>query len=90
MTTQQRPRLVNGTLAAMAEVGPAPYGLSEQELEVLYLLRNGLYIPQICDVLALPVRVVEGYVDSILEKMNALSKTEAAVRAIREGIFGRA
>jgi DNA-binding NarL/FixJ family response regulator len=33
---------------------------------------------------------VEAYVDSLLEKMNARSKTEAAVRAIREGIFGRA
>jgi DNA-binding NarL/FixJ family response regulator len=74
----------------MTEVGATPYGLSEQELEVLYLLRSGLYIPQICEALVLPVHVVEAYVDSLLEKMNARSKTEAAVRAIREGIFGRA
>jgi DNA-binding NarL/FixJ family response regulator len=87
MTTEVRPNLVLPRTVSVTEVGSIPYGLSEQELDVLFLLRNGLYEADIAEALDLHQAVVKEQVRSLLHKMNARSKTEAAVMAIREGIF---
>ena len=88
MTTGQRPRFVTPIPAISTTAAPA-YGLDVRELEVLFLIREGMYVPQIAEELALPQSVVEEHVSGLLLKMNARSKTEAAVMAIREGIFVR-
>lgn len=88
MTTGQRPRFVTPISAISTTAAPA-YGLDVRELEVLFLIREGMYVPQIAQELALPQSVVEEHVSGLLLKMNARSKTEAAVMAIREGIFVR-
>lgn len=66
-----------------------PYGLSEREFVVLQLLTEGLYDPQIAEVLDIPEDTVRSQVVSIVGKMNTRSRTEAGVRAIREGLFSR-
>jgi DNA-binding NarL/FixJ family response regulator len=66
-----------------------PYGLTEQELDVLYQLREGLHEGQIALTLGMPTLTVQGHMASLMAKMNARSRTEAAVRAIKEGIFRR-
>jgi DNA-binding NarL/FixJ family response regulator len=66
-----------------------PYSLTEQELDVLYHLKEGLYEDQIALALGVPGLTVQGHVASLIGKMNARSRTEAAVRAIKEGIFRR-
>jgi DNA-binding NarL/FixJ family response regulator len=89
MTTRQRSRLVSPPTVGITAVNTAPYGLVQEEIDILFLLREGLYVPQIAAALDKPQAVVEEHVSSLLGKMNARSKTEAAVIAIREHIFGR-
>jgi DNA-binding NarL/FixJ family response regulator len=66
-----------------------PYSLTEQELDVLYHLKEGLYEEQIALTLGMAKLAIQGDVASIIGKMGARSRTEAAVRAIKEGIFSR-
>ncbi|HEY7465539.1 MAG TPA: LuxR C-terminal-related transcriptional regulator [Dehalococcoidia bacterium] len=67
-----------------------PYSLNPQEFSVLYILTEGL-----SDHLMIACRLgtteadVRLHIASILKKMNVRSRTEAAVRAIKEGIFSR-
>ena len=86
MATEQRPRLVT-PISASTTIAARPYGLDAHEMNVLFLLREGLFVPQIAEELAMPQMVVEEHVGSMLTKMGARSRTEAAVIAIREGIF---
>ena len=86
MTTQRRPRVVT---PAPASTSAAPYGLDRGEMNVLSLLAEGLFVPQIASELVIPQAAVEAHVEGLLKKMNARSKTEAAVIAIRQGIFNR-
>ncbi|HWC30760.1 MAG TPA: LuxR C-terminal-related transcriptional regulator [Dehalococcoidia bacterium] len=69
--------------------GAATYGLTDWELDVLYQLKEGLQEEQIALVLAVPRAAVQGDIASVMMKMHARSRTEAAVRAIKEGIFSR-
>jgi len=86
MTTQRRPRVVT---PAPASTSVSPYGLDRGEMTVLSLLAEGLFVPQIASELVIPQAAVEAHVEGLLKKMNARSKTEAAVIAIRQGIFNR-
>ena len=86
MTTQRRPRVVTPVTATRISEA-SPYGLDQGEMSVLFLLREGLFVPQIAEELAIPQAEVEAHVEQLLKKMNAHSKTEAAVIAIRQGIF---
>jgi len=64
------------------------YSLSERELDVLYLLMyEGPFEQAIADRLSEPTEAVAEDIGRILEKLDARSRTEAALRAFREGIF---
>lgn len=64
-----------------------PYGLTFREFTVLHLIATGLADKEIADQLGLSVFTASKHVANILSKMNALSRTEAAVRAYREGLL---
>ena len=67
-----------------------PYSLTPQEFSVLYTLTEGLSDHLlIARQLGITEAEVRLHITSILNKMNARSRTEAAVRAIKEGIFRR-
>jgi DNA-binding NarL/FixJ family response regulator len=64
--------------------------LSQQELDVLYTLTEGLSDPRmIACRLQIAEFEVRAHITSILRKMNARSRTEAAVMAIKQGLFRR-
>ena len=89
---ESQPRRTTEPASFRAEslgVRDVPYGLTEQELDVLYHLKEGLHEGQIALTLGIPRLTVQGHVASVMAKMNARSRTEAAVRAIKEGIFRR-
>jgi DNA-binding NarL/FixJ family response regulator len=66
----------------------APYSLTPQELRVLYTLTEGFRNElQIAGRLRMAEAAVRSHLGSILRKMNAQSKTEAAIKAIRDGLF---
>jgi PAS domain S-box-containing protein len=65
-----------------------PYGLTYRELAILHLVAEGSADKQIAESLGISTFTVNKHVGNILGKMSAASRTEAGVRAIREGLLG--
>ncbi len=63
-----------------------PYDLTFRELAVLFLVAAGRADKEIASQLAISPRTASKHVENILSKMNAVSRTEAGVRAIKEGL----
>lgn len=61
--------------------------LSEREIEVLRLAAKGMGNRDIALELHLSVRTVQAHLSTIFTKMEAGSRTEAVVRALREGVL---
>jgi NarL family two-component system response regulator LiaR len=59
--------------------------LSEREIEVLRLATRGLSNQDIADKLCLSLRTVQAHLGHIFNKMQVSSRTEAVVRALKEG-----
>jgi DNA-binding CsgD family transcriptional regulator len=70
-----------------ALVGENRYALSPRELMVLALLIEGLPDKQISSLLRCSLVTVNKHVGSILAKMDARSRTQAAVMAIRQHLL---
>jgi len=62
------------------------YGLTERELAVLSLMTEGLSNPQIADELVIAKATAKAHVHSILQKLNATTRTQATVTAMKEGL----
>jgi len=60
--------------------------LTPREMDVLQLLVEGFTNAAIADALGLSSGTVKGYVQTILQKLSATDRTQAAVKAIREGL----
>jgi DNA-binding CsgD family transcriptional regulator len=67
-------------------VQPMPH-LSPREIEVLKLVAEGASTYEAAKRLHLSEYTVRDYVSAILQKMNAKNRTEAIVKAIRDGII---
>ncbi len=65
--------------------GPAP--LTEREQEVLQLLAEGLSNKEIAARLGCSERTVAFHVGNILQKLGAVSRTEAVVKAKERGML---
>lgn len=74
-----------------ASVRPSKIGsdLTERELEVLALLVEGQTNQQIAQSLEISLSTAKFHVSTILSKLNASSRTEAASLALRHGLIGR-
>jgi len=62
------------------------YGLTERELDVLELMVDGLTNPQIAEKLVITRATAKAHVHSILQKLCAVSRTQATVTAMKEGL----
>jgi DNA-binding NarL/FixJ family response regulator len=62
-------------------------GLTPRELEVLGLLVEGCSNQQIARALVVAPRTVAAHLEHVLAKLDAPSRTLAAVRAEREGLY---
>ena len=66
--------------------GQEPSGvLSDREMEVLKLAAKGLSNQDIAEKLCLSIRTVQGHLGHIFNKLQVGSRTEAVVRALKEG-----
>jgi PAS domain S-box-containing protein len=63
------------------------YALTFRELAVLHLVAGGESDKEIAAVLGISPLTVHKHLANILEKMGAVSRTEAGVRALREGLL---
>jgi DNA-binding CsgD family transcriptional regulator len=63
-----------------------PYRLSPRELSVLQLMADGRMDKEIAAELGIRPMTAQKHVAHILRKMGALSRTDASVRAVREGL----
>ena len=59
--------------------------LSEREMDVLRLATRGLSNKDIAEELSLSARTVQGHLGHIFNKLNVSSRTEASLRAVKEG-----
>jgi len=59
--------------------------LSKRELEVLKLATRGLSNQNIADELCLSLRTVQAHLGHVFNKIGVSSRTEAVVRALKEG-----
>jgi DNA-binding NarL/FixJ family response regulator len=68
-----------------SQEAPSATKLTERELEVLALAARGMSNRDIADQLFLSSRTIQAHLASIFAKMEVGSRTEAVVRALREG-----
>jgi PAS domain S-box-containing protein len=80
-----RLQLDNGSSRPAA--GRNPYGLTLRELTVLHKMATGRSDKQIAAELMISHYTAQKHVANILAKMTGSSRTEAAVRAVREGLI---
>lgn len=87
---------VTDRLVRFIRSGPPPSGaagtavedLTDRELEVLRLVAEGYSNSQIAELVHLAEGTVKNYISSILVKLGARDRTNAVLRAIREGMLG--
>lgn len=64
------------------------YPLTDRELDVLRLIVDGYSNGEIAERLFITIGTVKTHVRSILNKLSASDRTQAAVRALRSGLVG--
>ncbi|HEV7870105.1 MAG TPA: LuxR C-terminal-related transcriptional regulator [Modestobacter sp.] len=89
ITVLATPTMLQVFATAIVLVSPAGelHGLSHRELEVLGLLVTGASNERIAGTLRITRRTVEAHVDHVRGKLDAPSRTAAAARALRLGLF---
>src|SRR3954453_22798377 len=89
VTVLAAPEDVPPGLTAVALLSPATYlhGLTPRELEVLGLLVEGCSDQEIAHTLVVAPRTVAAHLEHILVKLGAPTRTLAAVRAERDGLY---
>src|SRR4051812_48694620 len=88
-TVLAAPEDVPPGLTALALLSPATYlhGLTPRELEVLGLLVEGCSNQEIARTLVVAPRTVAAHLEHVLAKLEAPTRTLAAVRAERDGLY---
>ena len=75
------------TLSKPQEINAQGIPLSTRELDVLNCLARGLTTTQIGKTLFISENTVKTHVRHILEKLEALNRTEAVVKAVQKGLI---
>jgi DNA-binding CsgD family transcriptional regulator len=89
VTVLAAPEDVPPGLTGLALLSPAPdlHGLTPREVEVLGLLVEGCSNQEIARALVVAPRTVAAHLEHVLDKLGAPTRTLAAVRAERDGLY---
>ena len=89
VTAMAAPDDVPAVLGGVVLLSPVPdlHGLTPRELEVLGLVVDGYSNQEIARTLVVAPRTVAAHVEHLLVKLGAPTRTLAAVRAEREGLY---
>jgi DNA-binding CsgD family transcriptional regulator len=89
VTALAAPNDVPAVLGGVVLLSPAPdlHGLTPRELEVLGLVVDGCSNQEIARTLVVAPRTVAAHLEHVLVKLDAPTRTLAAVRAEREGLY---
>jgi len=68
---------------------PHVQALNEQERTILTLVANGASNKDIAAELALSERTIKNYLSIIFQKLQVNNRTEAAIRAVKDGLVGK-
>ncbi|MFG1946976.1 response regulator [Nonomuraea sp. NPDC048826] len=79
-------RVVERFLDAEEQIGGAPRGLTEREIEVLALVGTGLSNAEIAEELHVGVTTVKTHIAAAMEKLGLRNRIQAAVVAHRSGL----
>jgi len=82
----QRPSIQNQMSEEISKKERNSYGLTERELDVLELMVEGLSNPQIAEKLVITRATAKAHVHSILQKLCTATRTQATVKAMKEGL----
>ena len=85
--TRDELRRVTGSLATPRLAADVEVSLTKRESEVLQQLTNGLTNKQIAETLHISYETVKEHVQHILRKIGVSDRTQAAVWAVRKGLF---
>jgi DNA-binding NarL/FixJ family response regulator len=83
-------RTVTPALTEAASPKPAEspsFGLSRREIEILRLLVDGLSNVEMADKLTISPETIKTHMKRIMEKLQVDGRTQAAVKAMREGLI---
>ncbi len=86
-STYLDPEVAEVALRRAAPVEDAASELTEREIEVLRAIADGLGNKAIAERLAVSLGTVKKHVQEILAKLAAADRTQAAVKALRQGIL---
>ncbi|HKI57741.1 MAG TPA: response regulator transcription factor [Trueperaceae bacterium] len=86
-STYLDPEVAEVVLSRMAQPAEPGTNLTERELEVLRAVADGLSNREIAERLEVSVGTVKKHVQDILERLAASDRTQAAVKALRQGLL---
>jgi two-component system, NarL family, response regulator LiaR len=81
------PQIAQVVLGRITMPNPEGSVLSPRELEVLRLIADGLGNKQIADRLEISLSTVKTHIEDILARLKVSDRTQAAVKALRQGLL---
>ncbi|MER3490012.1 MAG: DNA-binding response regulator [Meiothermus sp.] len=81
------PQIAHIVLGRLNVPGEAQAELTKRELEILRLIAEGRSNRQIAQDLGISLSTVKTHVEELLAKLSASDRTQAAIRALRQGLL---
>ena len=81
------PEIAHMVLGRITPLEQSESPLSPRELEVLRLIADGLNNKAIAEALEISLSTVKTHIERILERLAVSDRTQAAVKALRRGLF---
>jgi len=81
------PQIAHIVLGHLNVPGEAQVELTKRELEILRLIADGWSNKQIAQDLGISMSTVKSHVEELLAKLSASDRTQAAIKALRQGLL---